>query len=210
MTPPPAPTMAAPEHRTGAPLGRRRHVLLFPLPFQGHINPMFRLAGLLHARGFAVTVFHTRFNAPDPTQHPAYRFVPVPVGASGSVPVPDDRAEAVSRIIALADACGAAFGERLTAVLKEYSSKGGDVACLIADAHLLPVVRVAKQQGVPALALRTGSAASYTSLAAYPMLCEKGYLPAQGMSSVIFFESLYPGHHAQVRCIFLVSLIVWE
>jgi UDP-glucosyltransferase BX8/BX9 len=166
--------MAAPApSTTGAPLGRRRHVLLFPLPFQSHINPMFRLAGLLHARGFAVTVFHTGFNAPDPAQHPAYRLVPVPVGVSGSNPVPDDIAEAVSRIVAFADACGAALRERLTAVLQEYSSKDDDVACLIADAHLLPVVRVTNQLGLPALALRTGSAASYTSLAAYPMLCEK-------------------------------------
>ncbi|KAF8690546.1 hypothetical protein HU200_040908 [Digitaria exilis] len=57
---------------------RRRHVLLFPLPFQGHINPMFQLAGLLHSRGFAITVFHTHFNAPDASRHPDYHFVPVP------------------------------------------------------------------------------------------------------------------------------------
>jgi UDP-glucosyltransferase BX8/BX9 len=63
--------------------GRRRHVLLFPLPYQGHLNPMLRLAGVLHSRGFAVTVFHTRFNAPDPVRHPRYRFVPVPDGTPG-------------------------------------------------------------------------------------------------------------------------------
>jgi hypothetical protein len=75
-----APTMAAESDEKVGMVdgGRRRHVLLFPLPYQGHLNPMLRLAGVLHSRGFAVTVFHTRFNAPDPVRHPRYRFVPVP------------------------------------------------------------------------------------------------------------------------------------
>ncbi|KAL6897391.1 hypothetical protein ACP4OV_007087 [Aristida adscensionis] len=33
----------------------RRRVLVFPLPFQGHINPMLQLAGVLHARGLAAS-----------------------------------------------------------------------------------------------------------------------------------------------------------
>ncbi|VAI24382.1 unnamed protein product [Triticum turgidum subsp. durum] len=83
--------------------GRRRHVLLFPLAYQGHINPMFRLAGILHGRGFAVTVFHTHFNAPDPSRHPEYRFVPVPDGMSGPAPVAIE--DVVSHILALNTAC---------------------------------------------------------------------------------------------------------
>ncbi|XP_025825556.1 uncharacterized protein LOC112898067 [Panicum hallii] len=31
--------------------GCRRHVLMFPLPFQGHLTPMLQLAGTLHAAG---------------------------------------------------------------------------------------------------------------------------------------------------------------
>ena len=61
--------------------GSRRRVLLFPVPFQGHLTPMLQLAGALHARGgggLGVTVFYAAFNAPDPARHPAgFRFVPV-------------------------------------------------------------------------------------------------------------------------------------
>jgi len=53
-------------------------VALFPLPFQGHISPMLQLAGALRARGLAVTVLHTAFNAPDPARHPGLAFVAVP------------------------------------------------------------------------------------------------------------------------------------
>ncbi|WVZ61097.1 hypothetical protein U9M48_011021 [Paspalum notatum var. saurae] len=185
MAPPPAPSVVAAEsngsdaaavHTAGH---RRRHVLLFPLPYQGHINPMFRLAGVLHGRGFAITVFHTHFNAPDPARHPDYRFVPVPDGMSGPAPVAIE--DVVAHIVAMGRACEAAFRDRLAAVLEEYSRDA--VACLVADGHLLPVFEVATRLALPTLVLRTGSAASYACFAAYPMLCEKGYLPVHGMSS---------------------------
>jgi len=155
--------------------GRRRHVLLFPLPYQGHINPMFRLAGLLHARGFFVTVFHTHFNAPDPARHPQYRFVPVPDGTSG--PAPAAIEDVIAQILALGAACESGFRDRLAAVLEEYSRDA--VACLIADAHLLPIFEVTAKLAVPTLALRTGSAACFACFLAYPMLFEKGYLPVK-------------------------------
>jgi len=155
--------------------GGRRHVLLFPLPYQGHINPMFRLAGLLHARGFFVTVFHTHFNAPDPARHPQYRFVPVPDGTSG--PAPAAIEDVIAQILALGAACESGFRDRLAAVLEEYSRDA--VVCLIADAHLLPIFEVTAKLAVPTLALRTGSAACFACFLAYPMLFEKGYLPVK-------------------------------
>ncbi|WVZ61111.1 hypothetical protein U9M48_011033 [Paspalum notatum var. saurae] len=179
---PAAPTMAA-QSNTGHG-GRRCHVLLFPLPYQGHINPMFQLAGLLHARGFAITVFHTHYNAPDPVRHPHYRFVPVPDGMSGPAPVAI--LDVVAHIIAMGRACEAAFRDRLAAVLEEYSRDA--VACLVADTHLLPVFEVARTLSVPTLALRTGSAASCACFLAYPMLFEKGYLPVQGIGAPRSFD----------------------
>ncbi|KAL6638172.1 hypothetical protein ACP70R_025744 [Stipagrostis hirtigluma subsp. patula] len=167
--PPAAPTMATESN------GRRRHVLLFPIPHQGHINPMFRLAGVLHARDFAITVFHTHFNAPDPASHPEYRFVPVPDGTSG--PASAAVEDVVAHILALNRECEAAFRDRLAAVVEEYSRDA--VACLLVDAHWLSMVEVATQLGVPTLTLRTGSAACFIRYLANPMLREKGYLPVQ-------------------------------
>lgn len=150
-------------------------MLLFPLAYQGHINPMFQLAGVLHARGFAVTVFHTHFNAPDPARHPDYRFVPVPDGMSG--PAPAAIKDIFTNVFALNGACEAPFRDRLAAVLDEYSRDA--VVCLVADVFLLSMVEVATRLAVPTLVLRTGSAASFAGFVAYPLLCEKGYLPVQ-------------------------------
>ncbi|XP_029128496.1 7-deoxyloganetin glucosyltransferase isoform X2 [Cajanus cajan] len=41
---------------------RKPHAVLVPLPFQGHINPMFQLAKLLHLRGFHITFVNTENN----------------------------------------------------------------------------------------------------------------------------------------------------
>uniref|UniRef100_A0A0E0LIU2 Glycosyltransferase n=1 Tax=Oryza punctata TaxID=4537 RepID=A0A0E0LIU2_ORYPU len=164
---------------------RRRRVLLFPLPLQGHINPMFHLAGVLHARGFAVTVFHPGFNAPDPSLHPAFDFVPIPDGIprgdgddDGAGAGGDYLQATLAGILDLNRRCKAPFRERLAALL-EAAPDGGDVACLVADAHLLTLMDVARRLGVPTLALRTGSSASFRIFAAHPMLRDKGYLPAR-------------------------------
>ncbi|OEL36565.1 DIMBOA UDP-glucosyltransferase BX8 [Dichanthelium oligosanthes] len=156
---------------------RCRRVLFFPLPYQGHINPMFQLAGLLHARGFAVTVFHAQFNAPDASRHPAYDFVPVP-GDSMPGDSPDVVQATLEHILAVNRACEAPFRERLAALLEQQRARE-DVACLVADAHLLTLLDVARGLRVPTLALRTGSAACFRWFTAFPMLCDKGYLPAQ-------------------------------
>jgi UDP-glucosyltransferase BX8/BX9 len=167
------------DNTTGGP-GRRRRVLFFPLPYQGHINPMFQLAGLLHARGFAVTIFHTHFNAPDPCRHPSYEFVPVFGLDAGDSSSSYTAQATLDRILAMNRACEAPFRDRLTALLAQERRLQEDVACLVADAHLLTLMDVARGLGVPSLVLRTSSAACFRCFVAFPMLCDKGYQPAQG------------------------------
>ncbi|KAF8690540.1 hypothetical protein HU200_040902 [Digitaria exilis] len=165
---------------------RRRRVLLFPLPFQGHINPMFELAGVLHSRGFAITVFHSHFNAPDASRHPDYHFVPVPgdgTPAQGTL---------VERILDMNRACEAPFRERLATLLLERRPEEEEVACLVADAHLLTPLDVARGLGLPTLVLRTASAACFRCFLAYPMLYEKGYLPPQDSKLYMPVKELAP------------------
>ncbi|KAE8725010.1 UDP-glucuronosyltransferase, putative isoform 2 [Hibiscus syriacus] len=47
-----------------------RRVVLIPLPFQGHINPMLQLGSILHSKGFSITVVHTIFNPPISSNYP--------------------------------------------------------------------------------------------------------------------------------------------
>jgi len=90
--------------------GAIRRVVLFPFPYQGHFNPVLCLAGALHARGLAVTVFHTDLRTPDPADYPTdYSFVAVPVKVPAEVVASEDIARLVMELNAC---CAAPFKER--------------------------------------------------------------------------------------------------
>jgi hypothetical protein len=150
---------------------------VFPLPFQGHINPMLQLADVLHSRGLAVTVLHTRFNALDPALHPEFTFVAVPDG------IPADVAASGS-VISIILAMNAAMEEpgpvrdALASVLGEKGKP--TAACLFIDANLLAVQKAATALGLPTMVLRSASAACFSCFLAYPMLHQNGYLPPKG------------------------------
>ena len=80
----------------------------------------------------------------------------------------------VEHILAVNRACEAPFRERLAALLSEDQAARDDVACLVADAHLLTLLDVARGLGVPTLVLRTGSAACLRMFAAFPCSATRG------------------------------------
>ncbi|CAN6203487.1 unnamed protein product [Urochloa humidicola] len=195
--------MAAVLHEARAGAGRpRRRVLVFPLPFQGHINPMLQLADALHDRGLAITVLHTGFNAPDPARRPAeFRFVAVPDGVPGDV-------AASGNVIDILDAMNAAMeaedSAALRGVLASVIADGEQppVACIVFDSNLLAVPRAAAAVGLKTLVLRTASAACFGCFLAYPMLHQKGYLPPQESNMYMPVKELPP---LRVRDLFYSS-----
>ncbi|CAN6222826.1 unnamed protein product [Urochloa humidicola] len=179
----------------------RRRVVVFPLPFQGHINPMLQLADALHDRGLAVTVLHTAFNAPDPARRPEFRFVAVRDG------VPADVA-ASGNVIDILDAMNAAMeaddSAELRGVLASViaDDEQPSVACIVFDSNLLAVPRAAAAVGIKTLVLRTASAACFGCFLAYPMLHQKGYLPPQESNMYMPVKELPP---LRVRDLFFNS-----
>ena len=158
---------------------RPRRVLMFPLPFQGHINPMLQLGDVLHARGLAVTVLHTGLNAPDAARHREFQFVPVPDGVPPDVAASGNVVDIIEAMNAAMEADGAAA---LRAVLESVVADETlpPAACIVFDANLLAVPSAAAAVGLRTLVLRTASAACLRCFMAYPMLHQKGYLPPQG------------------------------
>ncbi|KAL6883443.1 hypothetical protein ACP4OV_010857 [Aristida adscensionis] len=166
--------MDPPSHAAAAAAaaGRRPRVVLFPLPYQGHINPMLRLAAALHARGLAVTILHTETRAPDRRRLPAEfglatirDAVPPELAASGDV---------ARFVLALNAGCAAPFRAFLAGARERDR-----VACVIADVDWFAPLAAARELGVPALALMTSSAAKLRVYLAFPRLEEKGYLPVR-------------------------------
>jgi hypothetical protein len=168
--------MASAGKETAAiPGGACRRVLMFPLPFQGHINPMMQLADVLHSRGFDITVFHLPFNAPD---HASYRLVPVGTGVpSGDLFPTGSDADFAGALQRINERLQAPFEDILREVLEEEERPP---ACLVVDSNFRGMQLVAERLGVPTLVLRTGGAACLVAYMAFPALCDKGVLPPQG------------------------------
>ncbi|CAN6180429.1 unnamed protein product [Urochloa humidicola] len=165
-------------------------VAVFPLPFQGHISPMLQLAGALHARGLAVTVLHTAFNAPDPARHPGFSFVSVPDAIPEAVA--GAAANGIAKILALNAAMEASGHVR--GALASLMAAGGQprLACLVIDSTLTAAQKAAAGLGLPTLVLHTGSAACFRLFRSYDMLHDKGYLPSTESNLDMQIEELPP------------------
>ncbi|KAJ3702924.1 hypothetical protein LUZ61_006629 [Rhynchospora tenuis] len=155
-------------------MGKR--VLLFPVPYQGHINPMLEVAAILHSRGFSITIFHTNFNPIDSTKYPSYRFVLIDDGKISSQ-FESTVENTVHRLIAWNNSCEQLFHDCLTSVLSDKNEE--PVACLIRDTHWYNLQYLANRLGVPTLVLRTGSAASLNWFMTISQLLKKGFIPVQ-------------------------------
>ncbi|XP_030451215.1 UDP-glycosyltransferase 76F1-like [Syzygium oleosum] len=160
---------------------RNNHrLVLFPLPFQGHMNPMLQLGRILYTRGFSITILHTNFNAPDPSSHPHFAFRSIANGL--------DRSEAstldIPRLVSLLNArCASPFEECLREMMPSPGVDAVPVACLISDQLFSFMCGVAERLKVRALVLRTGGAASLYVYTILPVLKEKGYVPTDGSRS---------------------------
>jgi hypothetical protein len=99
--------------------GRRRRVLMFPLPFQGHLTPILQLAGTLHAAGV-----------------PSADLL-----SSGS------DADFAGTLLWINDRLWEPFRDRLRQAFAEEKEGGGAVACLVVDSNLRGMQLAAEELG---------------------------------------------------------------
>ena len=171
-----------------------RKLILFPLPFQGHINPMLELANILHSKGFSIAIIHTNFNSLNPsTRKPYFTYHSIPVDLTETEVSLKDFTVLLSILNAK---CVEPFRECLAGLLSDKDP----IACLISDPLFDFTGSVAESFKLPRIMLRTGGAASFAVYAAFPLLKEKGYLPIQGTIS--------SQQNPIIRYIFVSSLLL--
>ncbi|KAD4585976.1 hypothetical protein E3N88_23577 [Mikania micrantha] len=146
-----------------------RVVVMLPYPLEGHINPMLQLANILHSKGFSITVLHTRFNAPNPTNHPHFNFIPIPGVAGDDLPV-SDTGNLIRLMHVLNDECLGPVRDCLERLLSEDAG----VACFVTDAQWFAVQKVADGLKVPRVVYWTSSVSAFLSFSAVPLLRHMG------------------------------------
>ncbi|KAI4970924.1 hypothetical protein ZWY2020_001838 [Hordeum vulgare] len=144
------------------------HVLVFPWPRQGHINPMLHFATALVQAGVQVTFLHTEHNLRRIAQAPppGLRLLSLPDG------LPDDHPRSFLQLMeSMCETGSAAYRALLMSLLSEASAP---VTCVVADGNMPFAINIAEDLGVPALAFAGNSACSYLALLSVPKLVELG------------------------------------
>ncbi|XLR46546.1 hypothetical protein S83_031206 [Arachis hypogaea] len=178
---------------------RKPHAVLTPYPLQGHINAVFKLAKLLHLRGFHITFVHTEYNykrflksmamSPNNNNHlihsiPHFRFETIPDG----LPHPDDNGNDHNQdLLALCDSVRNKFlapFRNLLAKLIDLASAGAvpPVSCLVSDGTMPFTIQAAQDLGLPILLLFPSAASSFLSAMHFRTLIHKGLIPLKDES----------------------------
>ncbi|KAI3970259.1 hypothetical protein MKX01_023906 [Papaver californicum] len=160
-----------------------QHVVCIPFPAQGHINPMLKLAKLLHNKGIHITFVNTEFNHKRLIKSrgldsvkglPDFLFHTIPDGLPPTYDV-DSTQDIHSLCLSTKKNCGAPFRKLLT-TLNETSGIPR-VSCVVSDGNMSFTLAVAKEFGLPEYLFWTTSACGFMGYLHYPHLLEKGLIP---------------------------------
>ncbi|QCD76557.1 7-deoxyloganetin glucosyltransferase-like [Vigna unguiculata] len=173
---------------------RKPHAVLVPFPLQGHINPLFKLAKLLHLRGFHITFVHTEYNhkrylksrGPNALQGlPDFRFETIP---DGLPPLDDDADGDVSQPVpSLCDSIRKNFLQpfrELLARLNHSATTGLNppVTCLVSDCFMSFPIQAAEELSLPIILLSPVSAGAFLCFMHFRYLVDKGIVPLKDES----------------------------
>ncbi len=162
------------------------HAVCVPYPAQGHVNPMLKLAKMLHSNGFQITFVNTEYNhrrllksrGPNSLDGlPDFHFEAIPDG------LPPSDANATQDIPSLCDSTSkhslVPFRHLLSRL--ESSNNVPPVTCIISDACMSFTLHAAQEFGIPDVLFWTPSSCGVLAYAHYRHLIERGLTPLKGL-----------------------------
>nr|BBQ04949.1 UDP-glycosyltransferase [Rosa sp.] len=166
------------------------HAVCVPYPAQGHINPMLKLAKILHCRGFHITFVNTEYNherllksrGPNSLDGlPSFRFKSIPDG------LPPTDANATQDIPSLCDSTRKNFLAPFRRLLSELNSapNSPSVTCIVSDGGMTFTLDAAQELGLPEVLFHTTSACAFMCFLHYAHLIEKGLVPLKDASCLM-------------------------
>ncbi|KAK7385317.1 hypothetical protein VNO78_31033 [Psophocarpus tetragonolobus] len=164
------------------------HAVCIPYPAQGHLNPMLKLAKLLHLKGFHITFVNTEYNhkrllkarGPDSLKGlSSFRFQTIPDG------LPESDLDATQDIPSLCDSTRRTCLPHFRNLLSKINhSDAPPVSCIVSDGAMSFTLDAAEELGVPAVLFWTPSACGTMCYFQYQKLIEKGLAPLKDSSYV--------------------------
>ncbi|GMI80793.1 UDP-glucosyl transferase 85A7 [Hibiscus trionum] len=178
---------------------RSSHVLFFPVPTQGHMNPMIKLAELLALTGFRITYLNTHHNherlikftniAAHFKRYPGFEFKTITDG------LPPDHPRSGHWFMEMyEEATEMKIKQGLREMLVNISPP---VDCMIVDAFLGFALDVAGELGIPIICFQTSSPCCFWTSYSIPAMIQAGELPVEDMDRLI---TIVPGMETHFRC----------
>ncbi|KAG9130784.1 hypothetical protein Leryth_020015 [Lithospermum erythrorhizon] len=177
------------------------HVIIFPLPLQGPVNSMFKLAELLCLSGFHITFIVTEYIYKRLIQFTniqsrfdQYEGFQIKTISDG---LPEDHPHSGDQFMQLFDALRA----KTKPLFKEMLTCGDlrHVTCIIADGIMGFTCDVANDVGIPIVYVRTVSSCCLWVFFCLPKLIESGELPFHDDDFDKLVKSV-PGTEDFLRC----------
>ncbi|XP_024962975.1 7-deoxyloganetin glucosyltransferase-like [Cynara cardunculus var. scolymus] len=168
---------------------KKSHAVCIPGPIQGHINPMLKLAKILHSKGFLITFVNTEFNHQRLLRSrgsnalgslPSFRFETIPDG----LPCPENL-DATQELSSLAKSLDETCFHPFKSVVKKVSDSYSPVTCIVSDFLMCFTLDVAKELGIPEILLWTSGAGSLICFSQYPTILEKGLMPIKDPTCLV-------------------------
>ncbi|TXG48396.1 hypothetical protein EZV62_027690 [Acer yangbiense] len=159
------------------------HAVCIPYPAQGHINPMLKVAKLLHSKGFHITFVHTEYNhkrllksrGPNSLDGlPDFAFETIPDG------LPPTDADATQDIPSLCESTSKTCLAPLRHLLSKLNNSTvgiPPVTCVISDGVMSFTLEATEEIGIPNVLFWTTSACGFLGYVHYANLIAKGLTP---------------------------------
>ncbi|XP_042485389.1 7-deoxyloganetin glucosyltransferase-like [Macadamia integrifolia] len=169
---------------------KKFHAVCIPAPAQGHINPMLKVAKLLHHRGFHITFVNTEFiykrilksRGPDSVKGlPDFQFETIPDG------LPPSDIDANQDVPALFQSTSTTCLVPFRKLLSKLNTTADipPVSCIVSDGIMSFTLEAAEVIGVPEVLFWPTSACSFLGCMHYPHLMERGLTPLKDSSYLI-------------------------
>jgi hypothetical protein len=164
------------------------HAVLIPYPAQGHINPVFKLAKLLHLKGFYITFVNTEYNhkrliksrGPNALDGLSdFKFETIP---DGLPTVEGDAGDVMQDVPSLSQSIRENFLQPFCQLLDRlnHSHNVPQVTCLVSDCCMSFTIQAAEKFSLPNLLLFPASACSLLNILHFRSFLEKGIIPLKG------------------------------
>nr|XP_043622498.1 UDP-glycosyltransferase 85A8-like [Erigeron canadensis] len=163
------------------------HVVCIPYPAQGHINPMMKLAKLLHSKGFHISFVNTHHNHNRLLQSRGtssldglidFRFYSIPDG------LPPSDAEATQSIPAICESVPKHSLEPFCDLITKLNEVMPPVSGIISDGGMSFTLEAAERFGLPEVLFWTTSACGLLAYTHYRDLVQRGYTPLKDLSDI--------------------------